>query len=213
MYVNEADEVFYHRLQGNRVMPHIRMRGHTIGVRGDRTRYVVPWATNQILVVTGSGSVYRHNIRSESIGPPEQIAGAPVATSAQEPVFMFRVRNRLINVTRQGEIWAHVIGNTVSPPQRIGTHAIASPVQVRHVWNIGPTVFIITDQGAIYAHHVHPNFGRARTIRSSTMELGQPSTRFVFPLGNALFAVNERGEMWKHDISRLIQAERARGGR
>ena len=37
IWVNQADEVYYHRLQGNRVMPHIRMRGHTIGVRGDRT--------------------------------------------------------------------------------------------------------------------------------------------------------------------------------
>ena len=210
--VNQADEVYYHRVHGNqRVDPHIRMRGHTVGVRGDATEYVVPWATNEILVVTQSGLLHRHQIRGESIGPPEQIPGAPVGTQGQDPEFMFRVANKLINVTQQGEVWAHTIGRTVSPPVRLGTVGIAAPVQVRFVFNIDRTVYIISDQGQVFAHDVHPNFGRGRIVHSGTSEMGRPGVRFVFPMGNNLYVVAERGELYVHDISRLTAAAR-RGG-
>lgn len=203
IFVNQADEVYYHRLHGNTVQRHIRMRGHTVGHQGDPTEYVVPWGDNHILVVTQRGLLYRHQIRGESIGPPEQINGAPVGTQGQDPVFMFQVQNQLINVTRQGEVWAHQVGRLVSPPQRLGRVAIATPRTVRHVFNIGRTVYIISDQGEIYRHDVHPNFGQGRLIQSHSLVLGQPATRFVFVLGQGLYAVNERGETWVHDISRL----------
>ena len=211
IWVNQADEVYYHRVHPNRVDRHIRMRGHTVGVRGDTTEYVIPWGANRMLVVTQQGNLYSHTIRAESVGPPEQIPGAPVGTQGQDPVFMFKVQNRLINVTQQGEVWAHTVGRTVSPPVRLGRVAIAAPRQVRHVFNLGRSVFIISDQGEIYRHDVHPNFGRGSIIRSSTLELGQPATRFVFPLGNGLYAVNEQGTMWRHDISRLVQSTRGGG--
>lgn len=209
IFVNQADEVYYHRVRGNNVQRHIRMRGHTVGVRGDQTEYVVPWGNNELLVVTQRGHLYKHSLRGESIGPPEQIQGAPVGTQGQDPVFMFQVGNRLINVTQQGEVWAHTVGRTVSPPTRLGRVAIAPNRQVRHVFNIGRSVYIISDQGQIYRHDVHPNFGRGRLIRSTTSQvLGRPGTRFVFVLGRGLYAVNERGELWVHDISRLRQGRR-----
>lgn len=204
IWVNQADEVYYHRVHNNRVDPHIRMRGHTIGHSGDPTEYVIPWSRNEILVVTGQGNLYRHVIRSESIGPAEQIPGAPVGTQGQDPIFMFRIANRLINVTRQGEIWAHVIGNTVQPPQRLGQVAIAAPRVVRHVWNVGNTVYAVSDQGEVYAHDIHPNFGRGRLIASRSDVLGRPATRFVFILGTNLQAVNEQGTLWAHDIRALL---------
>lgn len=205
IFVNQADEVYYHRLQGNRVMPHIRMRGHTVGVRGDATEYVVPWGANQILVVTQQGHLYRHSIRGESIGPPEQITGAPVGTQGQDPRFMFRVNNRLINVTQQGEVWSHQIGRTVMPPVRLGRVAIATPTAVRHVWNIGRTVYVVSDQGQVYAHDVHPDLGRGRLVVSRATEMGRPEVRFLFPLGNTLYAVAQRGELFKRDITRLTR--------
>lgn len=204
IFVNQADEVYYHRVHNNRVDRHIRMRGHTVGHSGDPTEYVIPWGRNEIMVVTQRGLLYRHRIRSESVGPAEQITGAPVGTQGQDPIFMFRIRNRLLNVTRQGEVWAHVIGNTVQPPTRLGRIAIATPRAVRHVFNIGRTVYAISDQGEVYAHDVHPNFGRGRLIRSASNVLRGPSTRFVFILGNNLQAVNEQGTLWAHDIRRLL---------
>jgi hypothetical protein len=206
IFVNQADEVYYHRLQGNRVNMHIRMRGHTVGVRGDQTEYVVPWQNNTILVVTQRGNLYRHQIRGESVGPPEQINGSPVGTQGQDPIFMFRVGNRLINVTRQGEVWAHVVGRTVQAPTRLGRVAIAAPRVVRHVFNIGRTVYIISDQGEVYAHDVNPTLGRGRIVRSRTsLELGSVNTRFVFVLGRNLYAVNEQGSLWAHDVRQLVQ--------
>ena len=208
MVVNQADEVYYHRLQGNRVMPHIRMRGHTIGVSGDATEYVVPWGANDILVVTQAGLLYKHHIRGESIGPAERIQGAPVGTQGQDPRYMFRIRNRLINVTQQGEVWAHQIGNTVMPPVRLGSVAIATPTQVRHVWNIGRTVYIVSDQGQVYSHDIHPSFGRGRLVVSRQTLLGRPEIRFLFPLGNRLYAVQDQGALFTHDISRLVPRRR-----
>lgn len=204
LFVNQADEVYYHRLQGNRVMPHIRMRGHTVGVRGDATEYVVPWGGDEILVVTQQGHLYRHSIRSESVGPPEQIPGAPVGTQGQDPRYMFRLQNRLINITQQGEVWAHQIGQTVMPPVRLGRVAIATPVQVRHIWHIGRRVYVVSDQGQVYSHDIHPDWGQGNLVVSRATELGMPNVRFLFPLGNALFAVADRGELWKRDISRLM---------
>ncbi|HJL19906.1 MAG TPA: hypothetical protein RMH99_29855 [Sandaracinaceae bacterium LLY-WYZ-13_1] len=208
IFVNQADEVYYHRVRGNSVQRHIRMRGHTVGHQGDPTEYVVPWGNNDILVVTQRGSLYKHHIRGESIGPPEQIQGAPVGTQGQDPIFMFRVGNRLINVTRQGEVWAHQIGRVVSPPQRLGRVAIAAPRRVTHVFNIGRTVYVVSDQGEVYAHDVHPNFGRGRLLRSRSQVLGRDDTNFVFVMGRGLYAVNERGQLFVHDISRLRQGRR-----
>lgn len=204
VFVNQADEVYYHRVNGNHVDMHIRMRGNTVGFRGDPTEYVIPERNDSILVVTQRGNLYRHEIRAESVGPPVQIPGAPVGTQGQDPIFMFMIGNQLINVTQQGEIWSHQIGRTVSPPRRIGRYAIAAPRVVRHVFNIGRRVFIITDQGEVYAHDINPELGRGQLLNSRTLELGQPATRFVFTMGNRLFAVNERGEVWTHDISRLM---------
>lgn len=212
IFVNQADEVYYHRVHNNRVDRHIRMRGHTVGHSGDPTEYVVPWGRNEILVVTQRGLLYRHRIRSESVGPAEQINGAPVGTNGQDPIYMFRVRNRLINVTRQGEVWAHVIGRTVQPPQRLGRFAIAAPRTIRHVFHIGRTVYGVSDQGEVYAHDIHPNFGRGRLIRSASNVLGRPATNFVFILGNNLQAVNEQGSLWAHDISRLMPRRGGGGG-
>jgi hypothetical protein len=204
VFVNQADEVYYHRVHGNRVDMHIRMRGHTVGVRGDTTKYVIPWDNNTMLVVTQQGALYRHVIRAESVGPPEPIPGAPVGTAGQDPIFMFRVGSRLVNVTRQGEVWAHEIGQTVMPPVRLGRVAIAAPRVVRHVFNIGRTVYIVSDQGEIYAHDVNPTLGGGRLIRSATLELGHANTHFVFVLGNGLYSVNERGELFVHDITQLV---------
>lgn len=206
IWVNQADEVYFNRVRGNTVQMHIRMRGHTVGHAGDPTEYVIPWGRNHILVVTQRGSVYRHTIRAESIGPPEQIQGAPVGTQGQDPVFMFRVGNRLINATRQGEIWAHTIGRVVSPPVRIGNVAMVPSRTVRHVFNLNRTVYIIFSDGSVVAHDIHPNFGRARIIRSGTLELGRPATNFVWVMGNRLYATNEAGTLWAHDITRLVRA-------
>ena len=204
--VNQADEVFYHRVHNNRVDREIRMRGHTVGHRGDPTEYVVPWGDSSILVVTQSGLLYRHDIRRETIGPAAQIPGAPVGTQGQDPVFMFRVGPRLINVTSQGEVWAHNVTRTVSPPQRLGRVAIATPQQVRHVFNVGRTVYIISDQGQIYRHDVHPHFGRGTIVQSRyAAELGSPDSRFAFVMGNGLYIVNRQGTLWVRDVSRLLQ--------
>lgn len=204
VFVNQADEVYYHRVTGNHVDMHIRMRGNTIGRAGDPTEYVIPESNDRILVVTRRGDLFRHEIRAESIGPAAQIPGAPVGTQGQDPVFMFMIGNQLVNVTQQGEIWTHQIGTTVAPPRRIGRYALAAPRVVRHVFNIGRRVYIISDQGEVYAHDIHPELGRGQLINSRTLELGQPATRFVFTMGNRLFGVNERGEVWVHDITRLI---------
>lgn len=208
IWVNQADEVYYQRVHSNRVDRHIRMRGHTVGVRGDQTEYVIPWDNNAILVVTQRGSLYRHQIRNESVGPPEQIQGAPVGTQGQDPVFMFRVANRLINVTQQGEVWAHQVGNVVSPPQRLGRVAIASPRQVRHVFNVGRAVYIVSDQGEVYRHDVHPDFGQGRLVQTRANWFAQPNTRFAFVMNNGLYVVGPQGELWVHDVSRLMQNRR-----
>lgn len=204
IWVNQADEVYYHRVHGNRVDMQIRMRGHTVGHAGDPTEYVIPWGRSSILVVTQRGNLYRHQIRAESIGPPEQIPGAPVGTHNQDPVFMFKMGNRLINATRSGEIWAHQIGRVVSPPQRIGAVTLAPSRTVRHAFNIGRRVFIVLDDGSVVSHDIHPSWGRARVVRSATVELGRPATRFVWVMGNRLYAVNEAGTLWAHDISGLL---------
>lgn len=204
VWVNEADEVYYHRVNGNRVDMQIRMRGQTVGMRGDPTKYVIPESNTRILVVTQRGDVYRHEIRSESISAPAQIPGAPVGTGNQDPFFMFMIGNQLVNVTRQGEIWAHNISRTVEPPRRIGRYQISTPRVVRHVFNLGRTVYVISDQGEIYAHDIHPEVGQGRLVNTRTLELGHQDTRFVFVMGNRLFAVNTRGETWAHDISRLM---------
>ena len=209
IWVNQADEVYYHRLVGNTVQMHIRMRGHTVGHAGDPTEYIIPWDGNHIMVVTRQGNVYRHQIRGESIGPPEQITGAPVGTQGQDPVFMFRLQNRLINVTQQGEIWAHQVGNTVMPPVRIGTIGMAAPRQVRHAFNIGRTVYVIFSDNSVIAHDIVPTWGSARVIRAPNWELGQPATHFVWVQGNRLYASNEQGTLWAHDISHLLPT---RGG-
>ncbi len=206
LWVNQADEVYFNRIVNNRVQMHIRMRGHTVGHAGDPTEYVIPWGTNRILVVTQRGNVYTHTIRGESIGPPEQISGAPVGTQGQDPIYMFRVRNRLVNVTHQGEIWVHQVGNVVSPPTRIGAVALAAPRQVRHAFNIGPTVFVVFSDGGVVSHHIHPRWGRAQIIRTGNNTLGQPGMRFVFVMGNRLYAINQQGLLWAHDISRLLPA-------
>lgn len=208
VFVNQADEVYYHRVRGNHVDMHIRMRGHTVGVRGNPTEYVIPERNDRILVVTQRGDLYRHEIRAESVGPPAQIPGAPVGTQGQDPVFMFMIGNQLINVTRQGEIWSHQITNVVSPPRRIGRYALAAPRTVRHVFNTGRRVYLISDQGEVYAHDIHPELGRGQLLNSRALVLGRPATRFVFPMGNRLYAVNERGELWAHDISRLVRRRR-----
>lgn len=212
IFVNQADEVYYHRVHNNRVDRHIRMRGHTVGHSGDPTEYVIPWGRNEILVVTQRGNVYRHRIRSESVGPAEQIQGAPVGTQGQDPIYMFKLRNMLINVTRQGEVWAHRVGRTIQPPRRLGRIAIASPRTIRHVFHIGRTVYAISDQGEVYAHDIHPDFGRGRLIRSRSNVLGRPATNFVFVLGHNLQAVNEQGSLWAHDISRLLPRRGGGGG-
>ncbi len=204
VFVNQADEVYYHRVNGNHVDMHIRMRGHTVGHQGDPTEYVIPESNDRILVVTQRGNLFRHEIRAESVGPPAQIPGAPVGTAGQDPVFMFMIGNQLVNVTQQGEIWTHQVGSTVAPPRRIGRYALAAPRTVRHVFNLGRRVYIISDQGEVYQHDIHPELGRGQLLNSRTLELGQPATRFVFTMGNRLFAVNERGEVWTHDISRLL---------
>lgn len=208
VFVNQADEVYYHRVRGNRVDMHIRMNGHTVGVRGNPTEYVIPESNNRILVVTERGDLFRHEIRAESVGPAAQIPGAPVGTQGQDPVFMFMIGNQLVNVTRQGEIWVHQITNVVMPPRRIGRYALAAPRVVRHVFNSGRRVFVISDQGEVYSHDIHPELGQGRLLNSRTLELGQPGTRFVFPMGNRLYAVNERGEVWAHDITRLVTPAR-----
>jgi len=205
LWVNQADEVYFNRVNGNSVQMHIRLRGHTVGHAGDPTEYVIPWGTNRILVVTQRGNVYTHTIRGESIGPPEQISGAPVGTQGQDPIYMFRIRGRLVNVTRQGEIWVHRVGNTVSPPTRIGQVALSAPRQVRHAFNIGPTVYVVFNDGGIVAHNIHPNWGRARVIRSGYSDLGR-NTRFVFVMGNRLYATNQTGQLWASDITRLLPA-------
>ncbi|MBX3272457.1 MAG: hypothetical protein KF729_19515 [Sandaracinaceae bacterium] len=204
LYVNQADEVFFHRVQGNAVQMHIRMRGHTVGHPGDPTEYVIPWGPNHILVVTRAGLLYRHQIRGESIGPPEQIPGSPVGTQGQDPIFMFRLQNRLINVTRQGEIWAHVVSNTVQMPTRIGSVGVQAPRQVRHAFNIGRTVYVIFSDNSVVSHDINPALGQARLISAPNYELGQPATRFVFIMGNRLYAVNEAGTLWAYDITRLL---------
>jgi len=204
IWVNQADEVYFNRVQGNTVQRHIRMRGHTVGHAGDPTEYVVPWGSNQILVVTQQGNLYRHRIRAESIGPPEQIPGAPVGTQGQDPVFMFKLRNQLVNVTQQGEIWVHTVGSTVAPPRRIGQVALAAPRQVRHAFNIGRTVYIVFSDSSVVAHDIHPNWGRARVVSARNDELGRPATNFVFVMGNNLYAVNEQGTLWAHNIQRLL---------
>jgi len=205
VFVNQADEVYYHRVRGNHVDMHIRMNGNTVGVRGNPTEYVIPESNNRILVVTQRGDLFRHEIRAESIGPAAQIPGAPVGTQGQDPVFMFMIGNQLVNVTRQGEIWVHQITNVVMPPRRIGRYALAAPRVVRHVFNTGRRVYVISDQGEVYSHDIHPELGQGRLLNSRTLELGQPATRFVFPMGNRLYAVNERGEVWAHDITRLVR--------
>lgn len=205
VYVNEANEVFYHRVRGNRVDRQIQMRGHAVGVRGIPVKYVIPEGNDRILVVTQRGDLYRHQIRAETIGPPTQIPGAPIGTHGQEPFFMFMIGNRLINVTRSGEIWAHTITNTVSPPQQIGRHAIATPRAVRHIFNTGRQVHIISEHGEVYSHDINPNLGRGRLLNARALVLGQPTTRFVFPMGNRLYAVSQHGELWAHDISRLVR--------
>ncbi len=204
VFVNEANEVYYHRVNANHVDMHIRMRGVTIGQAGDPTEYVIPESNDRILVVTQRGNVFRHQIRAESISPAAQIPGAPVGTAGQDPVFMFMIGNQLVNVTQQGEIWTHQIGTTVAAPRRIGRYALAAPRVVRHVFNLGRRVYIISDQGEVYAHDINPDLGRGQLIASRTLELGQPATRFVFTMGNRLFAVNERGQVWTHDITRLM---------
>ncbi len=209
IWVNQADEVYYHRVVGNTVQMHIRMRGHTVGHAGDPTEYVIPWDGNHILVVTRAGNLYRHQIRGESIGPPEQIQGAPVGTQGQDPVYMFRLQNRLINVTTQGEIWAHQVGNTVMPPVRIGTVSFVAPRTVRHAFNIGRTVYVIFSDNSVVSHDIHPSWGRARVVSAPNWELGQPGTRFVWVMGNRLYASNTQGTLWAHDITRLLPA---RGG-
>ena len=209
VWVNQADEVYYHRMHTNRVDMHIRMRGHTVGHRGDPTEYVVPWGDNSLLVVTQRGNLYRHTLRREVVGPAEQIPGAPVATRGQEPLYMFRVGNRLINVTRSGEVWSHVISRTVAPPTRLGRVAIAAPRVVRHVFVIGRTAYIISDQGEIYAHDINPNLGRGRIVQSRyAAEFANQDTRFVFVMGNRLHIVNRQGTLWVRDVSRLVAGRR-----
>lgn len=206
LWVNQADEVFYNRVNGNSVQMHIRMRGHTVGHAGDPTEYIIPWDANSILVVTQAGNLYRHDIRGESIGPPEQITGAPVGTQGQDPVFMFRLQNRLVNVTQQGEIWVHQVGNTVMPPVRVGTVSFVAPRTVRHAFAIGRTVYVIFSDNSVVAHDIHPSWGQARLIRAPNWELGQPDTRFVFVMGSRLYAVNRVGTLWAHDITHLLPA-------
>ena len=97
-------------------------------------------------------------------------------------------------------------GRTVAPPTRIGRVAIAAPRVVRHVFMIGRTAYIISDQGEIYAHDINPQLGRGRIVQSRyAAELGSADSKFVFVMGNRLYIVNRQGTLWVRDVSRLVQ--------
>jgi hypothetical protein len=205
--INQADEVYYHRVHGNRVDMHIRMQGQTVGHRGDPTVYVVPEDNDSILVLTRRGELFRHDIRAETVSPPMQIPGAPVGTQGQDPVFMFMMGNNLINATRQGEIWAHTIGRTVMPPRRIGRYQLQAPRVVRHVVNIGRQVFVVVDDGVILQHDINPELGVGRAMRGQYVELAAANTRFAFLMGTRVYAVDVQGGVWYHDVTPIIRAQ------
>lgn len=207
--INEARELFYHELDGNRVGPATRMRGSTVGYGDEFPRYVIPRGRD-IYVVSQRGELYRQQIRRESISAPQPIPGTPIGTGGQEPLFMFFLGNRLINVTRNGEIFAFPIRTTVLPGQRIGTYQMrpgATTVTPRAAFPLaGRTIYIVFSNGEVVAHDINPNLGRARMIRSGAVEFGRDDIRWIFPQPRArrLFGIDAQGQVYVHDISRLI---------
>jgi hypothetical protein len=205
-YVNAANEVYVHRVANNRIEAFARYGTTTVGVPNNPIDYALAEDENSVIVITQRGDVFRHDMRRNSIGAAAQIPGAPVGTAGQEQVFMFMVGNQLINVTRAGEIWAHEISRgTIQAPRRLGRYAITAPAVPRHAFVIGRTVYVISDQGQIFAHDIHPELGEGRLLNRGRehADLGDPNTRFVFVMGPRLIAINGNGEVWARDVSRL----------
>lgn len=204
--VNNLNEVWVHDIRGNQISPYVRWGTTVLGVQDNPIDYALAENDHSILIVTQRGDVYRHDIRRNNLGVAVQVPGAPVGTAGQEQIFMFMIGNRLINVTRNGEIWAHEVGRSVQAPLRLGRYAITAPRVPRHAFAIGRTVYVISDQGQIFAHNIHPELGEGRLLNQGRehADLGDANTRFVFPLGTRLIAINGNGEVWARDISRLF---------
>jgi hypothetical protein len=207
--INEARELYYHELAGNQVGPATRMRGSTVGYGDEVPRAVVPRGRS-IYVVSQRGELYRQDLRRDTVSAPVPIPGTPIGTGGQESAFMFFIGNRLVNATVNGEIFAYPIRRTVLPAQRIGTYRITgtgTSIQPRFAFPLGGRqIYIVFDNGQIVRHDINPNLGRAVPIATRSQILGRQTCRWVFPNVRArrLYAVDDSGMLYVHDLSRLI---------
>ena len=55
---------------------------------------------------------------------------------------------------------------------------------------------------------MHPDFGQGRLVQTRANWFAQPNTRFALVMNNGLYVIGPQGELWVHDVSRLMANRR-----
>jgi hypothetical protein len=117
---------------------------------------------NRIHVILNDGRVFAHDITDNTIGPPFQLVGPPVAAQPQDKWVLpqsaesisdpFDMGDRILVITKDGRVFAHrIINNTFDVSQLAGPPVAANDWD-KWVFIRGNRIFVILNDGRVFGH-------------------------------------------------------------
>jgi hypothetical protein len=200
----------------------VALTGPAIGLAPEDKR-ILPY-DDKVLVVRSDGYVWYQTIGLNSVGgyqflPPRIQPSGYVPLVAVNPGDKWVVpdpkRNRLLVVTADGRVFAHLVTDHIERRNQLTTMApVAARPQDNWVLVVRDRLIVITKRGLVYAHPFtgkDENTVGAATLLSSisdpdtlvagTTSPGTPVDRWVFAMGDNIMTVTGQGVLYAHHIA------------
>jgi Domain of unknown function (DUF4185) len=214
---------FAHRLSWNpnTVDAPVALAGPAIGLARE-DKWILPY-NDRALIIRSDGYVWYQTISLTGVGgynalPPRVQPSGYVPLVAVNPLDKWVVpdpkRNRLMVVTADGRVFAHLVTDHIEVPYQLSTPApVAARPEDNWVLVVGDRLIVITKRGLVYGYQITGPDGKTLapatmlsdpadpdTLVAGTVPPATPTERWVFADGDNIMTVTGRGVVYAHHI-------------
>lgn len=190
-------------------------------------RFII-FMNNRIFLTTTKGKVYSFGLHENELGPAVEQEGPPVAGKEDVDQFVLPYGNRILVVTKNGDVWGHpVAGNNIdqayplsgdkliytAAPTRNGIEMVGK--KPFHFLTIsGNIIYGITENGAVHKFEITGNV-ISRTALSGPKVAANAQDRFVVAMGNFIYVITTDGDVFRHQVAgnKIYNAEKCGGAK
>lgn len=198
-----------------RIAEAVQLAGPSVAARPE-DKWVLTVAGG-ILVVTSDGRVFGHQLSDTRIRDAVQLSAPKTAANPQDR-WVDWANNYVTVITESGRVFVHrlhipdesvfvdVFPDRVEDARELPGPDVAANLQDKWVSVYGGRIFVITDDGSVFVHPLHPNGGVPDRVEDAFQLAGPPvaanaQDKWVLISNSRIYVITEDGSVFMHSLT------------